>query len=85
VTAMVDMLEIGHQRLYNRYTDVILASAGAFADRNDGGNVGFGVLRNFIATFDLADRALFLEKARRFDDGRFRQRTETGDGFPHRS
>jgi predicted aspartyl protease len=85
VTAMVDMLEIGHQRLYNRYTDVILASAGAFADRNDGGNVGYGVLRNFITTFDLAQRSLFLEKARGFDDGRFRQRTENSELFPHRS
>ncbi len=84
VQAMVDLLEIGHQRLYNRYTDVILASAGAFADRSDGGNVGYGVLRNFIATFDLADHSIFLEKARDFDDGRYRQRTETF-GIPHRS
>ena len=85
VTAMVDELEIGKQRLYNRYTDVILASAGAFADRNDGGNVGYGVLHNFIATFDLADRSIYLEKARSFDDGRFRQRTESGQLLPNRS
>ncbi len=84
VTAMVDLLEIGHQRLYNRYTDVILASAGAFADRDDGGNVGYGVLHNFITTFDLADHSIFLEKSRNFDDGRFRQRTENF-GIPHRS
>ncbi len=82
VMAMVDMLEIGHQRLYNRYTDVILATAGAFADRNDGGNVGYGVLRNFVTTFDLAQHSLFLQKAHNFDDGRFRQRVESGDGFP---
>jgi len=85
VTAMVDELEIGKQRLYNRYTDVILATAGAFADRNDGGNVGYGVLHNFITTFDLADRSIYLQKARDFDDGRFRQRTESGQGFPGRS
>jgi hypothetical protein len=84
VTAMVDLLEIGHQRLYNRYTDVILATAGAFADRDDGGNVGYGVLRNFITTFDLADHSMFLERAHTFDDGRFRQRTENF-GVPHRS
>ena len=84
VTAMVDLLEIGHQRLYNRYTDVILATAGAFADRDDGGNVGFGVLRNFVTTFDLADHTLFLERSHNFDDGRFRQRTESF-GVPHRS
>ncbi len=85
VTAMVDVLEIGKQRLYNRYTDVILASAGAFADRNDGGNVGYGVLHNFIVTFDLADHTIYLQKARGFDDGRFRQRTESGNLFPGRS
>ena len=85
VTAMVDELEIGKQRLYNRYTDVILATAGAFADRNDGGNVGYGVLHNFIATFDLADHSIYLEKAHSFDDGRFRQRTESGQLMPNRS
>lgn len=85
VTAMVDELEIGKERLYNRYTDVILATAGAFADRNDGGNVGYGVLHNFIATFDLADHSIYLEKSRNFDDGRFRQRTETNQLLPRRS
>ncbi len=85
VTAMVDELQIGSQRLFNRYTDVILASAGAFADRNDGGNVGYGVLHNFVATFDLADRSIYLQKARNFDDGRFRQRTESGQILPWRS
>jgi hypothetical protein len=71
------MLDLGQQRLYNRYTHVILSSSGAFADRNDGGNVGYGVLHNFIATFDLANRTLYLTKARGFDDGRLRQRTES--------
>lgn len=72
----VDSLQLGDQQLYNRYTNIILSSRGAFADRNDGGNVGYGTLRNFIATFDLADRALYLQKAASFDDGRFRPRTE---------
>lgn len=75
---IVDSLKIGDDNLYNRYAEVILASRGAFADRNDGGNVGYGVLRNFIATFDLANRALFLQRAGTFDDGRFRVRTEQG-------
>jgi hypothetical protein len=72
VRTMVGELSIGQQRLYNRYTDVIFANRGAFADRNDGGNVGWGTLENFVATFDLADRALYLKPARAFDDGRGR-------------
>lgn len=65
-------LTLGPFHLYNRNANVILATGGAFADRNDGGNIGYGVLRNFIATFDLANHALYLEKARGFDDGRYR-------------
>jgi Aspartyl protease len=82
VGTMVDSLRLGDAELYNRYTDVILSHAGAFADQNDGGNVGFGSLHNFISTFDLANRALFLEKARDFDDGRFRSRTESNQIWP---
>lgn len=72
VGALVDELQLGGYHLYNRRADVILSNSGAFADRNDGGNVGFGVLRNFITTFDLADHALYLDRAHRFDDGRYR-------------
>ncbi|MEO9169878.1 MAG: hypothetical protein ABI282_00960, partial [Candidatus Baltobacteraceae bacterium] len=68
--------KIGPYHLYNRNANVMLASAGAFADRNDGGNIGFGVLRNFVTTFDLANHALYLQKARQFDDGRGRTVTE---------
>ncbi len=77
VGAMVDELDLGSYRLYNRYANVILSKSGAFADRNDGGNVGFGVLRNFIATFDLANHALYLDRARGFDDGRYRSRNDS--------
>lgn len=70
-------LNIGPYHLYNRNANVILATGGAFADRNDGGNIGYGVLKNFIATFDLANHALYLAKARGFDDGRFRTVRET--------
>lgn len=86
VGAVVDELDLAGYRLFNRYTDVILATAGAFADRNDGGNVGFGVLRNFVATFDLANAKLYLARAQKFDDGRFRSRVENAGirGFPPR-
>lgn len=76
VGATLDDLKIGPYHLYNRNANVMLASAGAFADRNDGGNIGFGVLRNFVTTFDLANHALYLQKARQFDDGRGRTVTE---------
>ena len=72
VGIMLGDLNIGPYHLYNRNANVILATGGAFADRNDGGNIGYGVLKNFIATFDLANHALYLEKARGFDDGRYR-------------
>ncbi len=76
VAVVVDQLQIGPIALYNRYANVILASSGAFADKNDGGNVGFGTLRNFVITFDLADRAMYLQRGSNFDDGRYRARTE---------
>ena len=69
-------LNIGPYHLYNRNASVILTTGGAFADRNDGGNIGYGVLRNFVTTFDLANHALYLDKAHIFDDGRFRSQVE---------
>jgi len=73
VGAIVSVLQLGPYRLFNRYTDVVLGTTGAFADRNDGGNVGYGSLRNFVVTFDLADHGLFLQPADGFDDGHNRQ------------
>jgi hypothetical protein len=48
------------------------ATRGAFADRFDAGNVGLGLLANFVLTFDLANNALYVERSSAFDDGRSR-------------
>jgi len=85
VGAVVDELQIGSVVLYNRNANIILASSGAFADKNDGGNVGFGSLKNFVFTFDLANRAMYLQRGSDFDDGRYRQRTEPKLLHPPRS
>jgi hypothetical protein len=73
VGAIVDVLQLGPYRLFNRYADVVLGTTGAFADRNDGGNVGYASLRNFVVTFDLANHGLFLQRAQGFDDGHDRK------------
>ena len=72
VPAIVYRLEMGPYNLYNRFTDVMLSDSGAFADPSEAGNIGLGTLKNFVFTFDYANRALFLEKTRWFDDGRYR-------------
>jgi hypothetical protein len=51
----------------------VLGTTGAFADRNDGGNVGYASLRNFVVTFDLVNHGLFLQPAQGFDDGHDRK------------
>jgi predicted aspartyl protease len=68
----LDELGIGSTPLYRVDTDVMLATRGAFADRFDAGNIGLGVLENFVVTFDYANGALYLEHAATFDDGRLR-------------
>jgi hypothetical protein len=72
VRAMVNEIDLGPFKMYNRYADVMLSDNGAFADRNEAGNIGLGTLKNFVFTFDLAHRALFLDPTRQFDNGRFR-------------
>lgn len=72
VRAMVNEIDLGPYKMYNRYTDVMLADNGAFADRNEAGNIGLGTLKNFVFTFDLSHRALFLDPTRSFDNGRGR-------------
>ena len=72
VRAMVTEIDLGPFRLFNRIADVMLAETGAFADRNDAGNIGLGSLRNFTFTFDYVNRTLYLERARGYDDGRGR-------------
>lgn len=71
----LDEIEVGDAHLYRRAVDVVLAKKGAFADRVDAGNVGLGVLRNFVVTFDLGHDALYLERGASFDDGRSRPAT----------
>jgi hypothetical protein len=68
----LDALDIGGVSLYHRAVEVVLAREGAFADRVDAGNVGLGVLRNFVATFDLGGAAMYLAPGAQFDDGRLR-------------
>lgn len=68
----LDELLVGDVPLYNQVTDVANSQKGAFADRIDAGNVGLGILRNFIVTFDLTNGALYFEKGDAFDDGRLR-------------
>ena len=70
--SQLDQLKLGDFDLYHRNVDVILARNGAFADRVDAGNVGLGVLRNFVATFDLGNAALYLTPGPQFDDRRRR-------------
>ena len=68
----LDAVQLGGFDLYHRSVDVVLAKEGAFADRVDAGNVGLGVLRNFVATFDIGNAGLYLARGDGFDDGRKR-------------
>jgi hypothetical protein len=68
----LDALRLGTETLYHADTDVMQATSGAFADRFDAGNVGLGVLKNFVTTFAFSDRALYLARGEAFDDGRNR-------------
>ncbi|PZR56308.1 MAG: hypothetical protein DLM50_08555 [Candidatus Meridianibacter frigidus] len=68
-SARVDELDIGSYRLFHRFGTVILSDKGAFADRFEDGNIGLGVLRNFVVTFDLVNRTLYLQRGALFRDG----------------
>jgi hypothetical protein len=68
----LDEIDLGDTPIYHADADVMLANSGAFADRFDAGNVGLGVLRNFVVTFDYASGAMYLEHGTSFDDGRMR-------------
>jgi predicted aspartyl protease len=72
VSTLVDELQIGPFKLYNRRAGVVLSTNGAFADSEDAGNIGWGSLRNFFVTFDLANQSLQLDPTRWYDDGRGR-------------
>ncbi len=58
----LDVLQLGATALTGQSADVIVAKNGAFADRVDAGNVGLGILRKFVVTFDFAGHALYLER-----------------------
>jgi hypothetical protein len=68
----IDRLDVAGFTLYHAEAGVMLATRGAFADRFDAGNVGLGVLKNFIVTFDESQNALYVERGSQFDDGRSR-------------
>src|SRR5579872_2337270 len=76
MSAIIDELDIGSYRLFNRYTNLMLAQRGAFADRFDAGNIGMAILKNFIVTFDLANAKMYVQRGPAFDDGRYRERLE---------
>ena len=77
LSAIVDELDIGGYRFFNRYANLMLSEQGAFADRFDAGNVGMGVMRNLVVTFDISNGKVYLSQAAGFDDGRRRPRTES--------
>lgn len=72
VSTLVSQLELGSYKFYNISANVVLASAGAFADKTSGGNIGYGTLKNFVVTFDVSNHAMYLRRASTFDDGRYR-------------
>lgn len=54
---------LGSTTISGQAADVIVAKNGAFADRIDAGNVGLGLLRRFVVTFDFANHAMYLARA----------------------
>ena len=41
---------------------VVLSTEGAFADRFDAGNVGLGLLRDAVVTFDETNAAMYVHR-----------------------
>jgi hypothetical protein len=76
VATIIEEVQIGNYHLFNRYGNVILENSGAFADKIDGGNIGYPTIHNFIDTFDIANHALYLARAGSYDDGRGRAQIE---------
>lgn len=74
LSAIVDELDVANYRLFNRYTNLMQTDRGAFADRFDAGNIGMGVLKNFVVTYDLANARVYMQRDAAFDDGRGRPR-----------
>lgn len=67
--ANVDVLDIGPFRMFHRNTNIVLSTQGAFADHFDAGNIGLGVLENFVVTFDAFNRTMYLARGQNFSDG----------------
>ena len=65
----IDVLDIGPFRMFHRNTNVVLSTEGAFADHFDAGNIGLGVLQNFVVTFDAFNRTMYLARGGDFSDG----------------
>jgi hypothetical protein len=70
----LDQLSIAGIPMYHSDVDVMLQTSGAFADKFTAGNIGLGLIKNFVLTFDEANAALYVEKGSQFDDGRYRYR-----------
>jgi hypothetical protein len=68
----LDALQLGTVPMYHPRVYVQMSQTGAFADKVDAGNVGLGLLKNFVVTFDLTNNAMYLEKSTAFDNGRGR-------------
>jgi len=62
----VDGLAIGSYQFFHANTNMMLSTEGAFADRFDAGNIGLGVLKNFVVTFDLSNRMVYLKPGANF-------------------
>jgi predicted aspartyl protease len=71
-SSSLDRIDLADFTIYHAQAEVMLATRGAFADRFDAGNVGLGVLRNFVVTFDESANALYFERGSDFIDGRLR-------------
>lgn len=56
----IHALTLGELTARDVPADVMLATSGAFADRDDAGNVGLSFLARYVVTFDEADHAVWL-------------------------
>ena len=70
----LDELNVAGIPMYHQDVDVMLATRGAFADRFSSGNIGLGLLKNFVLTFDEPNERIYVDKGSAFDDGRYRYR-----------
>lgn len=66
----VDSLSFGPYHFFYQPAEVIEGNAGAFNGRFDDGNIGTGILKNFVLTFDIANDRFYAAADAEFDDGR---------------